>query len=364
MVIIGSGIMGLAHAAAALEAGYEVTVVDRDHRPVGASLRNFGHICITAQGGLGYELARAGRPIWMQRAQQAGFWLVESGTAVVASTPSQVALLEEFHATRQDSTCWIELDELQTTFGLRQVNDNTQALHLTQDLRVNPREVVPKMVSWLEQEGVDFHWGTSVLAINDGSVMTSRGEISMDRAVVAVNHDIEHLFPDLADDQELTRCALMMMRVQGPSNCQLPAAVLTGTSMLRYDGFPRGEAHEAVYIELLERRPMMMASGCNLMVTQLPDGSFLLGDTHVYDRAVEPFMSGEWAEMLLREAVAELGIEFSHVIEYWQGVYLSGTGQLLHEQPRENVDVVSALSGIGMTTAFGLADRVSQAWHQ
>ncbi|WP_046385607.1 FAD-dependent oxidoreductase, partial [Kitasatospora aureofaciens] len=51
VVIVGAGIIGLAHAFEALSNGLSVTVLDRDRRPVGASVRNFGHCCISAQDG-------------------------------------------------------------------------------------------------------------------------------------------------------------------------------------------------------------------------------------------------------------------------------------------------------------------------
>ena len=41
-IIIGSGIIGIAHAITAREAGWEVTVLERDGRALGASVRNFG----------------------------------------------------------------------------------------------------------------------------------------------------------------------------------------------------------------------------------------------------------------------------------------------------------------------------------
>jgi len=42
IVVIGAGIIGQAHALTALEAGWSVTLLERDGRSLGASVRNFG----------------------------------------------------------------------------------------------------------------------------------------------------------------------------------------------------------------------------------------------------------------------------------------------------------------------------------
>lgn len=51
VVIVGSGIVGLGAAYAAVRRGHRVIVIDRTEGPVGATVRNFGHICIGAQIG-------------------------------------------------------------------------------------------------------------------------------------------------------------------------------------------------------------------------------------------------------------------------------------------------------------------------
>ena len=49
LVVVGAGIVGLAHAWAGASRGLRVCVVERDAMCIGASIRNFGFITVTGQ---------------------------------------------------------------------------------------------------------------------------------------------------------------------------------------------------------------------------------------------------------------------------------------------------------------------------
>src|ERR1700744_4252127 len=73
VAVIGAGIVGLAHALAAVELGKRVVVIERDPRANGASIRNFGFIPVTGQErGESWNLARRTRDIWAGIAPEAG----------------------------------------------------------------------------------------------------------------------------------------------------------------------------------------------------------------------------------------------------------------------------------------------------
>jgi glycine/D-amino acid oxidase-like deaminating enzyme len=51
VVVVGAGILGLAHAHEARKRGLSVVVVDKDERCVGASIRNFGFVTVSGLRG-------------------------------------------------------------------------------------------------------------------------------------------------------------------------------------------------------------------------------------------------------------------------------------------------------------------------
>jgi D-hydroxyproline dehydrogenase subunit beta len=74
VIIVGSGIVGLACAWTALQQGKSVRVIDRDPFCVGASIRNFGFITVTGQGrGDTWRRARRSRDVWAASGPASGY---------------------------------------------------------------------------------------------------------------------------------------------------------------------------------------------------------------------------------------------------------------------------------------------------
>ncbi|MGV2437930.1 MAG UNVERIFIED_CONTAM: FAD-dependent oxidoreductase [Anaerolineae bacterium] len=79
VAIIGAGMAGLAHALEAAKRGLKVVVFERHPQAVGSSVRNFGMIFPFGVPHELREIALRGRAIWLEVAQQAGFWVKEAG---------------------------------------------------------------------------------------------------------------------------------------------------------------------------------------------------------------------------------------------------------------------------------------------
>ncbi len=364
VLIVGAGIVGLSHALAAIERGLTVTVIDRDSRAVGASVRNFGHACVTAQTGELLELALVAREKWLRYGTRAGFFHVESGALAVARTPAESAVLEELAASREPGQVnLLSETEVRTHLGAASDPSIRGGALMRDDLRVDPREAVAALAAWLaEQPGVTFHWRTSFLGAADGVVQTSRGEFRAERVIVCVGHDLDYLYPQIADEYEVERCALQMSRVDAPAGLALGPAVLTGTSMLRYPAFAETDAAAALRLEMAAQHPELVDIVANVMFTQLPDGTLLVGDSHRYGITQDPFLAEPTSDTLLAAIEAILGTTLT-VVERWQGIYASSQKQpFLIAQPASGVTVVTVTSGVGMTISLGLAEKTFSAF--
>jgi FAD dependent oxidoreductase TIGR03364 len=358
LVVVGAGIVGLAHAAEAVRRGLAVTVVERDERPVGASVRNFGHGCVTAQAGRALRLATAARARWVELGAAAGFWVGETGTVVAARADDEMAVLAELAAERGDGVRLLDAARVREQVPL-DADDLVGGALLPADVRVDPREAAPALAAWLAtQPGVRFLWSTTLTAVEPGQVRTSRGTLDASHAVVCVGHDVDRLFPELAAGAGVRRCALHMLAVAAPAGRRYPAAVLTGTSLLRYPGFAAQPSAAAVRERLAREAPALLAEDVNLMFTQRPGGDLLVGDTHHYARTVDAFRDEARDDLILAEAGRLLGAGPLTVRQRWQGVYASAPGEFLVATPAPGVRVVSVTAGIGMTCAFGLAPEV------
>lgn len=366
LVVVGSGIVGLGAAYAAVRRGLSVIVVDRTAQPVGATIRNFGHLCIGAQQGLARQFADTARDIWIQLAHDAGFWLRESGTLIAARDAGELAVLER--AAADDDVRMLSSEELRQHAPLR-ADAVVGGARIETDLQVNPREAAASLVRLLAERGVEFRFRTAVASVTrtgQGTfhVGTTRGAISAGRVVIATGHDVDQLLPELAEHVGVERCALDMMRITAAMPRPLDAPLLTGWSLLRYGRFARFPETTALRERMHAERPDLAALDLNQMYTQLPDGSLILGDSHARSIQPGPFQPEAAFDAFLTEARELFDLDGIRVVERWQGVYASGPNEFLIEEPEPGLHVIAATTGIGMTTGFGLAEYTINAAYE
>ena len=363
LVVVGAGILGLATAWRARQRGWKVAVLERHARCIGASVRNFGFVTVTGQGPADHwRRAQISRAAWEEIAPQAGIPVLQRGAWVLAQRPETAALLEAFAAGDMGTGCRL-LGPAQMQRECPALRPGELLLHSPHELRIESREAVARLAQWLQQiHGVDFHWHTAVHEIDLPRVHSSRGVFRAEHCVVCPGHDLSSLPAQwLADAGLRTRirvCTLQMLRVAPARPLPLPCTLTSDLSLLRYPGFAT-LPQAAVLRQRLEReQPQHLAQGVHLIVASGADGSLVVGDSHVYGDAEQPFARSEVDALILDELHSVLDGGDLQVTERWVGSYASADQPVFLGSPAAGVAVGLVTSGTGASTAFALGDEL------
>lgn len=365
--IVGAGIVGLAHAHEARRRGLRVAVLERDRRAVGASVRNFGHAFFASVAdGEDLECALRSRGRWLELGGRAGLAIGDAGTLVVARAEDELAVLEEAagHAPRGARMLTAaEAGELAPIPTAELVG----AMHATLDLRVDPRDAVAGLARLLEQDpGASVEWDAPVHELEPGAVHSSDVTVRAPAIIVCPGPGFRLLPPACRDGlADLTLCKLQMLRIGAPRQRRYEPALVTGLSLIRYPAFAGRPGATALRERLAAERPELLDAGIHLLVTQLPDGDLIVGDTHEYGDPPTPFRDERLDELLLEEARRLLGAPAVQVRERWLGIYpttsnghTNGAAHFAVSTPFDGARVVEVVSGLGMTMAHGHAATI------
>lgn len=362
LVVVGAGIVGLGTALAAARVGKKVAVVERNAKAVGASIRNFGFVTVSGQkAGEHWARARRARDVWAEIVEDAGIEVVHRGLVMPAYRAEAEDVLDAFLETPMGADCrsLTPGEALDYVPALREKGMRS-ALYSPHELRVESKDAIPKLAAWLEEKHrIAFHWSTAVNAIEGERIETSRGTLSAEATVVCPGDDFSTLFPERIAPYGLKICTLQMLRIAPATPVRFGAAVMSDLSFGRYEGFadlPEGRALSAkLDADLAEMR----AAGIHVIAVQSSDGSLVVGDSHVYGNAPQPFAE-ERIDHLMLEGFDEIfDMSGRRVAARWVGTYASaGDRTVLVDKPADNVRLVMVTGGTGASTGFALGEQV------
>jgi FAD dependent oxidoreductase TIGR03364 len=363
LAVVGAGIVGLAHALAAVRRGWRVVVIDRDAQANGASIRNFGFVTVTGQErGLCWSRAMRSREVWAEVAARAGIRVEHAGLVVAARYPEAVSVLEAFAATEMGQECdLLTAAEARRRFPFLRGDGLRAALWSPHELRVESRLAIPALARWLEAaHGVAFLRDTLVYAVDPPRIATSAGTIDAERCVVCPGDEFLALFPERLAAYGLSRCKLHMLRVRPEADHPpLSAAVMSDLGLIRYRGYAELPEAKALRTRLAAERADALANGVHLIAVASADGTLVVGDSHHYGTTPDPFAPDAVDRLILDELEATLGIPSPDVVERWTGTYASAADRLmLVDTPAAAVRIVVITSGTGASTAFAIAEEV------
>jgi D-hydroxyproline dehydrogenase subunit beta len=370
VIVVGAGIVGLAHAWSAIRRGKSVRVFERSSRAEGASIRNFGMIWPVGQpAGLCHAAALRSRELWLDLKKEAGIWVNECGSIHLAHRPDEWSVLTEF-AQRAPALGYsvrlMTAEEVLAASPAANPDRLLGGLWSPTELCVDPREAIASTADWLrERHGVEFHFNTLVRAVDERGVETADGRrFGAARTIICSGADFETLFPDILAASGLRRCKLQMLRTEPqPAGWRIGPHVASGLTLRHYRNFDVCESLAAVKQRVTQETPELDRYGIHVMVSQNRLGEAVLGDSHEYNEAISPFDKAEIDSLMLRELRAVFRLQSWTIAERWSGIYAKHASdpQFIAE-PLPGVSIVTATGGAGMTMSFGLAEENWRRW--
>ncbi len=363
VIVIGAGILGIAHAWAAAKRGLSVAVIERSRQAHGATIRNFGQVLVTGQApGTMHSHATQSRDLWLELAAHAGFHLRANGSLVLARSIEEADVLEEFAATRLKQQGYraalLSRREVGRLFDGRLAHHHL-ALQGMDDLQVYSREALPAITRYLKESlGVTFIVGTLASAVQNGEVHTTAGEFRAGHVFLCPGHDYLTLAPTLFAALNLEVGRLQMLRaVFQDDGFALDRPLLTGLSCVHYGAFSDLPSAKILREVIQARTPALLAHGIHLLISPTPHGDLIIGDSHHYGQDALPFNDEAVDNTLLDLAAQALGARL-RVVERWQGVYGAHGPAPFSVLPIDAATTVSVMhSGVGMTVGLAIGER-------
>jgi D-hydroxyproline dehydrogenase subunit beta len=355
VLVVGAGILGLAHALAASRQGLRVAVLEREAHAIGASIRNFGFITVTGQqAGLTWRRALRTRDVWAEVAPLAGIEVLQRGLLMCARRPEALRCIEEFAASPMGTGCRVIRGDALS----HPLRDNLSgALESPHELRVESRTAIPLLTNWLRAErGIRLVPRVAVHDVATGRLNSSAGPFEAPYIIVCPGADLMTLFPDVIARRRLTLCKLHMLRLAAPG-WRLPAPVMSDLGLVRYLGYADCPSLPDLRARLEAEQAEWLADGIHLIAVQSADGSLVVGDSHQYADPPDPFQPRGVDDRMLGELTAVVDLPRPEVVERWVGVYPAGPDIAFHETPTPGVRLVMVTSGTGASTGFAIAEE-------
>jgi FAD dependent oxidoreductase TIGR03364 len=365
-IVVGAGILGMATARALAINGYKVQVIERSQFSIGASIRNFGMLWPIGQpDGQLYDRAIRSREIWKEYLNSSSISFNSCGSLHLAYSNEEWDVLDELSNIFLDSGRPVTLitpEQIGNRFDGINQTDLKGGLFSNDEVIIDPRECIRNLPSYLNQNfGIEFIWGTAISRVKPGSVFSGITRFDADLIFICSGSDFETLYPEVFNQQKITKCKLQMMRfVSDKPNYNLGTSICGGLSLLHYKSFTASKALEILKAKLQNELPEHLKWGIHVMVSQNINGELTVGDSHEYGLDFDPFDKHFINQLILDYLKKMVHIDQWRLIESWNGIYPKMTNGKtdFHLEVENGVHIVNGIGGNGMTLSFGFAEEI------
>jgi FAD dependent oxidoreductase TIGR03364 len=362
ILVVGGGIIGTAHARAALKEGHEVIHLERDSTPQSASVRNFGLIWVSGRkSGEELDVALRAREIWDEIALENPELIFRgNGSLTLAQNEAELRVMEEC-VEKSDAHLrkWEILEKKETQRLNPALRGNFIAsLWCPLDGVVEPDSVLTSLRQGLTKNK-NYIWRNLVDIIDIKSsgdrvtAVAKSGEVfEADFLIHCPGADHSSIFKEQFDTAPVRKVFLQMMNT-APFKEEITTSIADGDSMRYYPGYNVPSLNK-----LPPQHPVAEQNHMQLLLVQRADGTITMGDTHAYDEPF-PFKLEEHPYQYLHDIASDLfGRKLPPITHRWSGVYSQQTEGAVCDRRRIATNIISVTGpgGRGNSLAPAIAE--------
>ena len=295
-------------------------------------------------------------------------WHDRCGSLHLAYADDEARVLDEFMAEAPQSERPCErLSAREVTSRFPAVRDDGLRMGLFSpiEVTVDSRQVIASLPEWLAQaHGVEFAYGTTVLHYDSPKVLTTAGEYRASRLVACTGVDFREVAPRAFAESGLVPCKLQMMRSQPfGTRFRIGTMLAAGLTLRHYQSFANCPTLPELIRRLDSELPEYEKYGIHILVSQNGLGEIVIGDSHEYGHAIEPFDKPVIDDLILTYMRRFLAIPDLAIATRWHGIYIKHPQlPFVTARPDPNLLAVTGIGGAGMTLSFGVAEQLVTEW--
>lgn len=371
LIIVGAGILGTFHAYHAARKGYSVLLLEKDEKPIDATVRNFGMVIPSGMSqGKWKNYGRRSMEIYTEIQANFDLTVRRFGSVYLASDNTELTLTEELATINEQEGYPCRLlskeDCLGQYPGLR-ASYCQGGLFFPGELTVEPHRMIHHLIAYLrEQWKLTYKSNSLVKSIEyrkDRCVVeTSRLEIfTGNHVLVCSGREFNMLYPTLFAESDIEVSKLQMMQTTPMADFNLQGAVFGGLSIRRYESFRECSSYDLLNASAVDT--VFKKWGIHVLLKQAMDGSVILGDSHEYADVTNAGSLGfdykqVIEDIILQEAQRMFRLPHWNIARQWNGFYAQCKQQdIFQEYADTNTLVVTAIGGKGMTASAAVAEE-------
>ncbi len=374
LIVIGSGALGTFHAYHAARMGKKVLLLEKDNRPVSATVRNFGQVVPSGMAGKWFDYGRRSLEIYREIQAEHDLTVRQNGSIYVASDEDEWTLANELYDRRRADGYPCELlskAQTLTRYPLLRPDYVRGALLFPTELSVEPNQMIYRLIDYIvKKHGVTYWHDAAVVGCQSnysGAIITlaNRMRFQAQQVIICSGSEFRMLFPDVFAESGLVVSKLQMMQTIALPQVRLPGNILTGLTIRRYESFAECPSYNQIKIDTANR-PAHLAEletwGIHILFKQALDGSVIIGDSHEYAGATRvddlDFDTKDYInKLMLDEARRIVTFPVDQISRSWAGFYAQTPDEIFDYDVDANIHIITGIGGKGMTSSAGYAEQ-------